>query len=563
MKNRYQTQLIAFLALIGIAATCSAQQGPANHDVQLVLQVTVDGFRRDLIDRYADRFGEGGFRYLSESGVVFTNAHYQHANTETIVGHVTLATGAFPADHGMIGNVWYDRESAELGYNIEDSESPPLPTREVERAGEQVDPAQQLARSKGRSPSSILAETFSDRLKAHYGGRSKIFAVSGKDRGAVSMAGHVGKAFWISSDNGDFVTSRYYYEDYPSWVAEWNAQRQVEAIGGKYWELLHDPSTYLLAHQDDRPYETDLRGYGRVFPHQFADAGSPLLPTQVVSSPFGDRLTLDFAKSLLRAEGLGSDSTPDYLSISLSGVDAVNHFFGPSSLENEDMVLQLDRTLADLFSFIDEAVGLDKTLIVLSADHGMAELPEYMTSLGYAAGRLYPEDVVAAANQAGERLYDIEEIVRFYYRPYLYLDTQKIEAAGLDVDDVRHSIAAGLTDQPGIALAVDRGSLTATQATPLLTRIQRNFHAARSGDIYVVQDPYWFNFDKGPVAGMHGSPWRYDTHVPVIFAGINIENRIVHRPVHPVDVAPTMSAILGMTAPGSASGTILPEIFGE
>ena len=565
MKKRisYLVQMVAVCALLGSATSCSAREVPADRDVRLVMQITVDGLRRDLVHRCADRFGEGGFRYLLDSGVVFANALYQHANTETIVGHVTLATGAFPADHGMIGNVWYDRESGELGYNIEDPKFPPLPTREVERAGEQVDPSQQLARTKGRSPSNILAETFSDRLTAYYGGRSRVFAVSGKDRGAVSMAGHAGKAFWISSDNGDFVTSRYYYEEYPSWVAEWNAMRQAESMGGKHWELLRDSSTYLLAHQDDRPYETDLRGYGRVFPHQFSEAGSPLLPTQVVSSPFGDRLTLDFAKSLLRAEGLGTDSTPDYLGISFSGVDAVNHFFGPSSLENEDIILQLDRTLAALFSFIDENVGLEKTLIVLSADHGMAELPEYMSALGYPAGRLYPEDIIAAANQASERHYDIEEIVRFYYRPYLYLDTGKIEAAGLDPDEMRRTIATALTDKPGIALAVDRGSLAATPATPLLSRIQRNFHPARSGDIYVVQDPYWFNFDKGPVAGMHGSPWRYDTHVPVIFAGIDIDNRVVHRLVHPVDIAPTMSAILGMTAPGSASGEVLPEVLGE
>ena len=553
--------LVALYFGFGLVASCSVQEPPDNRDIRLVLQVTVDGLRRDLVDRYRDRFGEGGFRYLLESGVVFTNAHYQHANTETIVGHVTLATGAFPSDHGMIGNVWYDRENGELGYNIEDPKHPLLPTREVERAGEQVDPAQRLARTNGRSPFGILAETFSDRLKVYYGGRSKIFAVSNKDRGAISMAGHVGKAFWFSADNGDFITSRYYYDEYPSWVVAWNAKRQAETLGGESWELLHDLPSYLLAHQDDRPYETDLRGYGRVFPHRFAEAGNPLLPTQIVTSPSGDRLTLDFSKSLLHAEGLGSDSVTDYLGISLSGVDAVNHFFGPSSLENEDMILQLDRTLADLFSFIDENVGLDKTLIVLSADHGIAEMPEYMTELGYSAARLYPEDIVSAANRAGEELFDIEEIVKFYYRPYLYLEPGRIEAAGLDVDEVQREIASALTDRPGIALAVARGGLETPQATPLLTQIQRNFHPVRSGDIYVVQDPYWFNFDKGPVANMHGSPWRYDTHVPIIFAGIDIENRLVHRLVHPVDVAPTMSALLGMTAPASAAGKILPEVL--
>jgi len=560
---RYRTLLLSIIVGFGTTTACVAEDAPDDKEIRLVLQITVDGLRYDLVNRYADRFGEDGFRYLLDSGVVFANAHYQHSNTETIVGHTTLATGAFPADHGMTGNVWYDPENGELGYNIEDPEYPPLPTRTDERAGAQLDPAQQLARTKGRSPASILAETFSDRIAAYYGGRSKIFGVSGKDRGAVSMAGHAGKAFWMSTDNGDFVTSEYYYDAYPAWVTAWNEKRQVEALGGTQWELLNDTSTYLLAHQDDRPYETDIRGYGRVFPHQFAESGSPLLPTQVIVSPYGDKLTLDFAKALLAAEELGQNSVPDYLSISFSGVDAVNHIFGPSSLENEDMVLQLDHTLADLIAFIDKHVGLDKTLIVLSADHGMAEIPEYMAEQGYKTGRLYPEQVVAAANEAGKRLFDIDDIARFFFRPWLYLDADKIEEAGLDVADVRGQLASTLTDVPGIAHAVNRAQLREAPATPLLAQIQRNFHPQRSGDVYIVQAPYWFNFEKGAAVAMHGSPWRYDTHVPIIVAAPGIEGRTVHRLVHPVDLASTMSAILGMGGPGSSRGSVLPEALGE
>ena len=265
------------------------------HDISLVLQLTVDGLRRDLLDRYRQRFAQGGFRYLLDSGTFYANAHYQHANTETIVGHTTLATGAFPADHGMIGNVWYDRASGELAYNIEDPQHPLLPTRQDQRVGEQVDPAQQLARTQGRSPAGMLAETFSDRLQAYFGGKSKVFAVSGKDRGAVPMAGRAGKAFWFSTNNGDFVSSTYYYDEYPDWVVEWNVQRRAEALGGRQWQLLNDPASYMLGHQDDRPYETDLRGFGRVFPHRFAESDNPILPTQVLTSPAGDRLTLDFA----------------------------------------------------------------------------------------------------------------------------------------------------------------------------------------------------------------------------------------------------------------------------
>jgi predicted AlkP superfamily pyrophosphatase or phosphodiesterase len=530
-------------------------------EVKLVLQITVDGLRGDLLERYGDGLGEGGFRYLLKNGTVYTNAHYQHANTETIVGHATLATGAFPSQHGMTGNVWFDRETGELSYNIEDAEHPLIPTREDEIKGEQVDPSQKVSRTQGRSPASILAATFSDVLSAYYGGRSKIFGVSAKDRGAVSMAGHVGKAFWYSTNNGDFITSTYYYEDYPEWVSKWNEQRKADEYAGKSWELLNESSRYLLAAQDDREYEVDLRGYGRVFPHQYGDTSNPLFYTLLVVSPAGDKLTLDFSKELITNEKLGQDKIPDYMGISFSGVDAVNHFFGPSSLENEDIVVQLDRTLADLFKFIDKNVGLKNTLIVLSADHGMAEMPEYMTELGFEAGRLYPDDVVRIANETGQEKFGIDGISRFFFRPYMYLDDSKISAANLERDEVLKTIAASLTDTKGIALAVPRSGLSPLEETPILAQIQRNFHPSRSGDIYVVQDPYWFMFDKGPIAAMHGSPWRYDTYVPIIFTGPSIRQQKVHRLVHPVDVAPTLSALLGITPPSSSQGSPLEEVL--
>ncbi len=551
--------MIAFVLLSAWNVADVSAQGKGN--VKLVLQVTIDGLRGDLLNRYGDRFGDGGFRYLMKEGTVYTNAHYQHANTETIVGHTILATGAFPSDHGMIGNVWFDREAGELSYNIEDPQHPLLPTREGNVKGEQVDPAQKLSRTQGRSPAVILAATFSDGLAAYYGGRSKIFGVSGKDRAAVSMAGHVGKAFWYSTDTGDFVTSTYYYNAYPSWASKWNARRQAEQYAGTSWNLLNDLSTYLLGAQDDRPYEVDLRGYGRVFPHPFGEKGDKLLCTRILVSPVGDQLTLDFAKTLITSELLGKDAIPDYLSISFSAVDAVNHFFGPSSLENEDVVLQLDRTLADLIGFIDKTVGLKHTLIVLSADHGMADMPEYMTELGFSAGRIYPDRVIKIANEAGNRVFGVDNIVRFFFRPYLYLDDKKIAAANLDQEKVEQTVAGALTDTEGIALAVPRNGLSPMQENPVLGQIRRNFHASRSGDIYVVQDPYWFMFDKGPVAAMHGSPWQYDTHVPIIFAGPNISSQTIHRRVHPVDVAPTIAAFLGMTPPSSARGTVLEEVL--
>ena len=549
--------LVFVLVMLGcpsvIAATVDA-------DIRLVLQITVDGLRADLLHRYNGGFSEGGFNDLLRRGTVYTNAHYQHANTETIVGHATLATGTFPSSHGLVGNVWFDREAGELAYNIEDPDSPLLPTRGDETAGDQVDPAQKKSRTHGRSPKALLAPTIGDGLAAYYGGRAKVFGVSGKDRSAVAMAGKTGKAFWFSTNTGDFVTSAYYYGSYPEWVAEWNGKRQAEGCAGKSWSLLNDASTYLLADQDDRPYEADLKGYGRVFPHPFGQADDKLFYTRILVSPAGDRLTLDFSKALISHEKLGQDDIPDYLSISLSGVDAVNHFFGPSSLENEDVVLQLDRALADLFAFIDKKIGLEHTLIVLSADHGMADMPEYLSELGYAVGRLEPDRLVAAANQVGQT-FGIDEVVRFFYRPYLYLDDEEILAAKADRVEVERAIANALTELGGVELAAATSRLSAMGSNPLLDQVRNNHHSSRSGNIYVIQSLYWFLFEKGPVVAMHGSPWRYDTHVPILFAGPGIPAQRVHRRVHPVDVAPTLAVLLGLSPPSHSQGTPLSEVL--
>jgi len=549
------------VSLMAMVVVPSIYAQTSDKDIRLVLQITVDGLRADLLSRYSSRFGEGGFKLLKQRGTIFTNAHYQHANTETIVGHATLATGAHPSVHGMTGNVWFDAEAGELSYNIEDADAPILSVRKEKMTGDQVDPSQQLARTSGRSPRALLAETFADKLKSYTGSRAKVFGVSGKDRGAVALAGKAGKAFWISSDSGDFVTSAYYYQSYPQWVIEWNAERKAEALAGKSWKLLTAKDTYLLAHQDDRPYETDLRGYGRTFPHQFGDAGNKLLYTQVIASPQGDRLTADFAQNLMSNENLGLDAVPDYLAVSFSGLDAVNHFFGPSSLENEDMVLQLDRTLAGLLRFVDETVGMEHVLIVLSADHGMSELPEYMSEQGVEAGRLTTDVVTAMAEKAGKDLFGLENLVKFYYRPFIYLDQEVLLTAGLDRQEVAGAMAARLTREVGIYLAITPGEVETAPDSTLLTRVGNNLHPVRSGDIYIVQDPYWFNFDKGPVAGMHGSPWSYDTHVPVIFAGAGIPSQMVYRQIQPADVAPTLAALLGMSPPASAQGSILPEVF--
>ena len=426
-------------ACVGLLAHGAALAQPDNPP-RLVLQVTVDALRGDLPGRFSGVLGKDGFRYLMEQGIHYSNAHYQHANTETIVGHVSLATGTVPAAHGMVGNVWFDREQGRLVYNIEDARFRLLTEGGSVDSKTEIDPTQKAAKVEGRSPDTILSSTFSDELAVHYAGRSKIFGVSVKDRGAVSLAGHAGKAFWFSKSTGQFVTSDYYYERYPDWVNDWNAGKPATAYAGKSWELSHPPSRYLFGDADDRPYETDFPGFGRTFPHAYGTPDDKYFTTRLTLSPAGDALTLDFAKALIVNEQLGQDAVPDYLAISFSSTDYVGHMFGASSLETEDNLVQLDRRLAELFAFVDEKVGLQNVLIVLSADHGQPEVPGHLRELGIREVGYFDVEALdkAPAIAALKEQFGIGgELIKAFFQPYVYLDRELIRKKGLDQADGR------------------------------------------------------------------------------------------------------------------------------
>ena len=536
---------------------------------RLILQITVDALRADLPGRYAHLFGERGFRYLMEDGVNFTNAHYSHANTETIVGHASLATGTVPAAHGMIGNVWFDRKQDRLVYNIEDAEYRLLTAgADVDRNTE-IDPTQKAAKVDGRSPAAILAPTFADELALAYAGKALIYAVSVKDRGAVSLAGHAGKAFWFSKASGEFVTSTYYYSEYPDWVSEWNARKPALTYAGQAWELSRAPDVYRYGDADDRDYETDFPGFGRTFPHPYGAADDKYLTTRLTLSPAGDELTLDFVKALLDNEPLGKDGIPDYLAVSFSATDYVGHIFGASSLESEDNIARIDRTLAQLFDYVDEKVGLDNTLIVLSADHGQPEAPGHLHELGILDAHYFDTSTLdkTPAIEALKRRFGIgEELIEAFFQPYVYLDRELIAEKGLDQAEVERAVAAELVRFDGVAAAVSSSALRggALADTELHRAILHNFHAERSGDIYLVFEPNVFinDFDGLTVATTHGSPWRYDTQVPVIFAGAGLEPRRVSRAVTPYDIAPTLAGFLGLKKPAAAIGNPLAEVLG-
>ena len=556
------TSLLLVAFLFGEAA--SAADKP-----RLILQITVDQLRGDLPTRYYDRLGEGGFRYLWESGVVYRDAHHAHANTETIVGHATLATGAHPATHGMIGNLWFDRETGFITYNVEDPGFRLLTEGASVDASTEIDPTQRAARSDGRSPAAMLVTTFGDELRSNTGGEAKVIGISVKDRGAISMAGHSGTAYWFSKASGEFVTSTYYRDRYPDWVTAFNAAKPAQRFANTAWELLHGKGSYLFGESDDRPWEADVGGFGRVFPHAYGDGKSPYFTTWLTLSPAGDRIVLDFAKQALVEEQLGADETTDYLAVSFSSTDYVGHVFGPSSLEAEDNILRLDRTLADLLAFVDAEVGLDNVLVVFSADHGGPDAPGYLQNLGIPAGYVDPDrwDKSAALERIKRRFRIEGELIETYAHPYLYFSAEVKNNQRIDQVALEAAVVEELSRFEGVSVAVSSTALRRGNVpdTDLYRAVLNNFNPKRSGEVFIVFEPNWFinDFDGLTVASTHGSPWTYDTYVPVVFAGAGLTPAVVDRRVHTVDVAATLAAFLGIKPPSGSVGQPLVEVTGD
>ncbi len=537
-----------------------------NNQPKLILQITVDQLRGDLPDKFMKNMGEGGFRYLKKNAIWYSNAHYGHSNTETVVGHTTLATGADPAEHGMVSNVWYDRESDRLAYNVEDSRYHILSEgADVDKSSE-VDASQKLASTDGRSPANIMVSTFSDELSFHTNGQAKIFAVSVKDRGAVTLAGHAGKAFWFSKASGEFITSNYYYDKYPQWVSDWNRAQKNRAYENQAWSLQKDKSLYLYANQDDQSWEVDVAGFGRTFPHHYGAADNKHFNNFLTFSPAGDELTLSFAKTIIKHEKLGQNSVTDFLSISFSSTDYVGHLFGPSSLEAEDNMLRLDRTLASLFEYVDEHVGLNNTLIILSADHGGPDAPGNMREFGVDAGyvALAKLNNSSSFDKLKKRFGVGEELIKTYFPPYVYLDRELIKRKGLNLLEVEQAVANEIIKIDGVASAISSTEIRMNQLpdTFLNRKAIRNYNPQRSGDILVLFKPFYFvnDFHGEITAANHGGPWDYDTFVPVIFAGKNIKGQRISRKVEPKDIAPTLSAFLDIKSPSGSSGNVLPEV---
>lgn len=513
---------------------------------RLAVLVSVDGLGSDLLLRSMPRL-KGGLAQLSQQGAYFPVARYAYAETVTGPGHATLSTGANPWRHGIISNRLVNRGTGRAEPVLAD---PSHPVLEAPNAVQDV------------SPENLLAEALADRLRLATQGRGKAIALAGKARGAISLAGRLGQAFWFNETVGRFVTGTFYTKELPPWVRAYNEKKPADALFGKSWELLAAKKDYLG--DDDRPFEADWYGLGRAFPHPLnggLPGPGPQFYSALATSPVLDDFVVQLAKLAVDGEKLGKDEVPDLLAISFSSVDRICHLYGPYSWEAQDAVLRLDKALGELLAFLEKAVGgRDNLVVALSADHGTPAIPEEWAAQGIPSARVNPATFQTSLNKELQTRFNAENLVAGIEDLDVYLNSKVISDKRLDGAAVRRAAAAWLAKQSAVAMAIARDDLFSAVAAPggHLEALRLGYYPERSGDVLYVPRPFQVMTDE-PTGTNHGTPYSYDREVPFVLYGKNVRPGRYRQPASPVDVAPTLASLLEIGSPASAEGTVRAE----
>ena len=509
--------------VLALALCFCAFSAPPAKKPKLVMLVAVDQFRYDYLTRFRTEY-KAGLARLLDSGAVFTNAHYEHFPTVTAIGHSTMLSGATPSISGIVGNEWYDRETRKQVSSVSDD-------------GTTLTGAEGARR--GSSPRRLLVSTIADELKM-VDNLSKAIGISSKDRSAILPVGRMADAaFWFDTTTGNFVSSTYYGQTVPGWADKFNKARMVDQWIGKAWTAA-----------DAKAGAPGFLKLGAAAEKGYYD--------NIDRSPFGNELLVMFAKAAIEAEKLGADDHTDVLSISLSANDRVGHSLGPDAAEVRDISIQTDRVLGVLFEYLDKQVGTGNYVVIFTADHGVAPMPEVMAKRRMPGGRLPEGAVLNAIQTALAQKFGEGQWVVGKSGPAPYFNYDLIREKKLSHEDVENAAAEAVRAVPHIYRVYTRTQLRAGRVLNDLVdrRVAAGFHHERGSDLFVVSEPYWLFEARGT---SHGTPYNYDSHVPVIFMGPGIKpGRYVNRAAVN-DIAPTLATLLEVETPSGASGRVLSE----
>ena len=541
-----------FLGLLFIVSINTNAEGAISttfeHKPKLVVGIVVDQMRADFIYRYWSKYGQGGFKRLVSEGFFFKNTHYNYVPTYTGPGHATIYSGATPSVHGIIANNWFDKNLGEKIYCTDDLTVHALGG--TEKAGQM-------------SPKNLLTTTVGDQLKLASLQHSKVLGIALKDRGAILSAGHsANAAYWFDAKTGGWMSSDYYMKQLPNWVNSFNNNGLAKKYLSSVWQPLLPLSDYQESLTDDSVFEGKLKGEVKpVFPHDLAKLAVDndnfgLLKT----TPFGNSLTKEFAIAAIQAENLGKNAATDMLAISFSATDYVGHLFAPQSVEVEDTYLRLDRDLAQLLTFLDHWLGKEQVLVFLTADHGVAENPGYLQSLKIPTGNI-SETALGQAVQAFLREKFSADLLLSYSNQQVFLNQAKIAELSLSTVEVENAVANFLLKNKGVAGVVTRTALMqGSFAEKINQAIQSGYHLQRAGDVVVNYAPGWIDSEK--ITGTtHGSPYGYDTHVPLLWYGWKIAHGQSFQAVDITDIATTLSLLLDMEVPNGNFGKFMPLLL--
>lgn len=519
-----------------IAANTQSKVKNANRP-KLVVGIVVDQMRWDYLYRYSDRYTDGGFKRLLKDGFSCENTLINYTPTITACGHTCIYTGSVPAVHGIIGNSWYSRE---LGRDLYCAEDTTVSTVGSTSAAGKM------------SPRNMLVTTIGDELRLSNNFQSKVIGVAIKDRGSILPAGHAATAaYWFDGATNNWISSTYYMKELPSWAKDFNNEKWPARYLSQPWTTLYPIGSYKLSTEDNKPYEGSFKGAtAPVFPH----ADPPIAAT-----PFGNTMTLEFAKKAVEAYQLGKGTVTDMLAISLSSTDYAGHQFGPNSIEIEDVYLRLDKDLDTFFKYLDATVGKGQYTFFITADHGVAHVPGFMEE-NKLPGKAYSDPkLIANLNQLVKDRFGIEKTIIAADNFQLSLDHDAIAKSDKNEKEVRDLIIANLLKQPAISNAFSLTELnTTTLAEPLRTMITNGFNIKRSGDIQYVLLPGYI--EGGATGTTHGVWNPYDAHIPLVWMGWGIHPGHSNRTIGMTDITPTLAALLHIQMPSGCVGKVIEEI---